>query len=219
MHICGCTLSKKLFQILPWHRFSIDPACAWGCCCGCVASWSRGNDMRVVACGGLVVSFDVCCLVSFVPRTFWEATSTLCSLCTAQVSKAVVWCDCSGFVSVVSELAAVGSRSGGACRFYRLFSCIYANARWARNCFRFFHGIGSQLIRPVLGTAGGAVALLPGAGAMKWECLLVASSFHERFMLTLASSRFGSGPVPGGSGAPGERTAWNSWLLVVWNET
>ena len=30
---------------------------------------------------------------------------------------------------------------------------------------RFFHGIGSQLIRPVLGTAG---AVLPGAGTMKW---------------------------------------------------
>ena len=39
MHICGCTLSKKLFQILPWHRFSVDPACARHCWRGwrCVA--------------------------------------------------------------------------------------------------------------------------------------------------------------------------------------
>ena len=65
----------------------------------------------------------------------------------------------------MSELAFVGGRRccGGSI-LWTVFMLMRLRIEQETVLDRFFHGIGSQLIRPVLGTAG---AVLPGAETMK----------------------------------------------------
>ena len=67
---------------------------------------------------------------------------------------------------------------------------------------RFFHGIGSQLIRPCAWHCRGRAPWSRDNEMANWPIPLT-----NALLLTSVSCQFGSGPVPGGSGAPGERTA------------